>query len=445
MTGPDIINLGCRLNLAEGETIRTLLGARDTIVVNSCAVTNQAVRQTRQAIRRAYRARPEAELIVTGCAAQIDPAGFAAMPEVTRVIGNGEKLSSQAWEAADRVLVGDIMQVRETAPHLAASFDGHARAFVEVQNGCDHRCTFCTIPLGRGNSRSVPAGAVIDRIAMLVDGGHREVVLTGVDLTSYGPDLPGAPSLGQLVERILTHVPSLERLRLSSLDSIEIDDRLFALITQEPRVMPHLHLSLQAGDDMVLKRMKRRHSRAQSVAIVERLKAARPEIAIGADLIAGFPTETEAMFANTLALIDDCDIVHAHIFPYSSRDGTPAARMPQVEPETRKARAATLRAAAAARRGAWLAGLVGSEQQVLVERPGDRGHAGNFADVRLDRVYEVGAVLSLTILGLSDGILTSSRHPRESGDPSPPAGFKTDDNEMCSRFRGGDVASKVIA
>jgi threonylcarbamoyladenosine tRNA methylthiotransferase MtaB len=438
VTGPDIVNLGCRLNLAEGETIRALLGDRDTIVVNSCAVTNAAVRQTRQAIRRARRARPEAELVVTGCAAQIDPASFAAMPEVDRVIGNDRKLDAAAWKADLPIIVGDIMQVRETAPHLATSFDGHARAFVEVQNGCDHRCTFCAIPLGRGNSRSVPAGAAIDRIAMLVDAGHREVVLTGVDLTSYGPDLPGAPTLGQLVERILAHVPKLERLRLSSLDSIEIDDRLFALVTQEPRVMPHLHLSLQAGDDMVLKRMKRRHSRAQAVAIVERLKAARPEIAIGADLIAGFPTETDAMFANTLALIDDCDIVHAHIFPYSPRAGTPAARMPQVEPEIAKARAARLRDAAAARRSAWLRSLVGSTQAVLVERPGNRGHAGNFADVRLDGCHEVGSIQQIVVTEVADNML-KARHSRESGNPSPAVTAQRDRGKMGPRFRGDDV------
>ncbi|MGN6270549.1 MAG: tRNA (N(6)-L-threonylcarbamoyladenosine(37)-C(2))-methylthiotransferase MtaB [Sphingomonas sp.] len=444
MTGPDIINLGCRLNLAEGETIRALLRDRDTIVVNSCAVTNAAVRQTRQAIRRARRARPGAELVVTGCAAQIDPASFAAMPEVDRVIGNGEKLAPSAWEADTSVIVGDIMRVRETSPHLATSFDGHARAFVEVQNGCDHRCTFCAIPLGRGNSRSVPAGAVVERIAMLVDAGHREVVLTGVDLTSYGPDLPGAPTLGRLVERILTHVPKLARLRLSSLDSIEIDDRLFALVTQEARVMPHLHLSLQAGDDMVLKRMKRRHNRAQAVAIVERLKTARPEIAIGADLIAGFPTETKAMFANTLALIDDCDIVHAHIFPYSPRGGTPAARMPQVAGEVRKERAARLREAAARRRGEWLESLVGSKQDVLVERPGDRGHAGNFADVRLAGAHEVGSVQTVVIDEIVEGILTS-RHSRESGSPSPVRAAQRDGGEMGPRFRGDDAKESIFA
>ncbi len=403
ISSPQIINMGCRLNLAEGESIRALLVGRDMIVVNSCAVTNEAVKQTRQAIRRARREQPDAELVVTGCAAQIDPASFAAMPEVDRVIGNAEKLRAEAWESHDEVLVQDIMAVRETAPHLAASFSTHARAFVEVQNGCDHRCTFCAIPFGRGNSRSVPAGAVIDRIAALAEN-HAEIVLTGVDLTSYGPDLPGAPSLGQLVERILTHVPRLQRLRLSSLDGIEIDDRLFALLTQEPRLQPHVHLSLQAGDDMILKRMKRRHNRAESIALVERLKAARPEIAIGADLIAGFPTETEAMFANTLALLEDCDVVHPHIFPYSPRAGTPAARMPQVAPEIVKARAARLREAAATRRSRWLQSLIGSAQQVLVERPGDRGHAGNFAEVRMPH-SEVGDIVTVTIKAVQDGKL----------------------------------------
>ncbi|WP_448665006.1 tRNA (N(6)-L-threonylcarbamoyladenosine(37)-C(2))-methylthiotransferase MtaB [Sphingomonas sp. CJ20] len=402
-SSPHVINLGCRLNLAEGESIRALLSERDTVVVNSCAVTNEAVKQTRQAIRRARRERPDAELVVTGCAAQIDPQGFAAMPEVDRVIGNAEKLLPAAWASEAAVQVQDIMAVRDTAPHLAASFSTHARAFVEVQNGCDHRCTFCAIPFGRGNSRSVPAGAVIDRIAALAEH-HGEVVLTGVDLTSYGPDLPGAPSLGQLVERILTHVPHLRRLRLSSLDGIEVDDRLFALLTQEPRMMPHVHLSLQAGDDMILKRMKRRHTRADSVALVARLKAARPDIAIGADLIAGFPTEDDAMFANTLALIADCAIVHAHIFPYSPRSGTPAARMPQVAAPVIKARAARLRAAAADQRAAWLQSLVGTRQSILVERPGDRGHAGNFAEVRLAPT-QVGEIVTVTIAAVQDGKL----------------------------------------
>lgn len=398
--------MGCRLNLAEGESIRALLTGRDAIVVNSCAVTNEAVKQTRQAIRRARRERPEAELVVTGCAAQIDPQAFAAMPEVDRVIGNAEKLLPEAWASEARVQVQDILAVRETAPHLAASFSTHARAFVEVQNGCDHRCTFCAIPFGRGNSRSVPAGAVIDRIAMLAEA-HGEVVLTGVDLTSYGHDLPGSPTLGSLVERILKHVPKLQRLRLSSLDGIEVDDRLFALLTQEPRIMPHVHLSLQAGDDLILKRMKRRHSRGQSVALVERLRAARAEIAIGADLIAGFPTEDETMAANTLALIADCGVVHAHIFPYSPRAGTPAARMPQVASNAICERAARLRAAAAAQRARWLETLVGSRQQVLVERPGDRGHAGNFAEVRLSAPRQTGETVNVTIARVEDGKLVA--------------------------------------
>lgn len=398
--------MGCRLNLAEGESIRALLTGRDAIVVNSCAVTNEAVKQTRQAIRRARRERPEAELVVTGCAAQIDPQAFAAMPEVDRVIGNAEKLLPEAWSSDARVQVQDILAVRETAPHLAASFSTHARAFVEVQNGCDHRCTFCAIPFGRGNSRSVPAGAVIDRIAMLAEA-HGEVVLTGVDLTSYGHDLPGAPKLGSLVERVLRHVPKLQRLRLSSLDGIEVDDRLFALLTQEPRVMPHVHLSLQAGDDLILKRMKRRHSRAQSVALADRLRAARPEIAIGADLIAGFPTEDDTMFENTRALLADCGVVHAHIFPYSPRAGTPAARMPQVAPATIRDRAARLRAAAAEQRARWLESLVGSRQRVLVERPGDRGHAENFAEVRLTAPQQTGETVNVTIARVEDGKLVA--------------------------------------
>ncbi|OAN67145.1 tRNA (N(6)-L-threonylcarbamoyladenosine(37)-C(2))-methylthiotransferase MtaB [Sphingomonas sp. TDK1] len=406
LSSPLILNMGCRLNLAEGESIRALLTGRDAIVVNSCAVTNEAVKQTRQAIRRARRERPDAELVVTGCAAQIDPQAFAAMPEVDRVIGNAEKLLPEAWASEAKVQVQDILAVRETAPHLAASFSTHARAFVEVQNGCDHRCTFCAIPFGRGNSRSVPAGAVIDRIAMLAEA-HGEVVLTGVDLTSYGHDLPGAPTLGSLVERILKHVPRLQRLRLSSLDGIEVDDRLFALLTQEPRLMPHVHLSLQAGDDLILKRMKRRHSRAQSVALAERLRAARPEIAIGADLIAGFPTEDETMFANTLALIADCGVVHAHIFPYSPRAGTPAARMPQVAPATIRDRAARLRAAAAEQRANWLETLVGSRQQVLIERPGDRGHAENFAEVRLTAPRQTGETVNVTIARVEDGKLVA--------------------------------------
>ena len=414
MSGPEIITMGCRLNAAESEAMRMLAaGEEDLVIVNSCAVTNEAVRQTRQAIRKAKRARPEARVIVTGCAAQADPASFAAMAEVSRVIGNREKFDAGAFlgDLGEPVRVSDIMAVRETAPHLATGFSERSRAFVEVQNGCDHRCTFCIIPYGRGNSRSVPAGLVVDRIKALVDEGFREVVLTGVDVTSYGPDLPGSPSLGLLVERILRQVPSLSRLRLSSLDSVEIDARLEEIITGEKRVMPHLHMSFQAGDDMILKRMKRRHSRAQAVETVRRLKEIRPGIAIGADLIAGFPTETDEMAENSLRLIDDCDIVMGHIVPYSPRRGTPAARMPQVPPPVVKARAHRLREASARRRAAWLQSLVGTRQKVLAERGGN-GHAENFAPVRLPRGAETGGsaanrgdIVELVITGVEGGML----------------------------------------
>jgi threonylcarbamoyladenosine tRNA methylthiotransferase MtaB len=404
MAGPEIITFGCRLNIAESETMRQMsAGQDDLVLINSCAVTGEAVRQARQAIRRVRRARPDARIVVTGCAAQVDPAMFAAMPEVDQVLGNREKLESQA--GTERVRVSDIMAVRDTAPHLVSGFADHARAFVEVQNGCDHRCTFCIIPFGRGNSRSVPAGAVVERIRALVDEGYGEVVLTGVDVTSYGPDLPGAPTLGHLVERILTLVPGLKRLRLSSLDSVEIDERLFALITQEPRVMPHLHLSLQSGDDMILKRMKRRHTRAQAIALVERLRAARSEISIGADIIAGFPTETDAMFAKSLEMIAECGIVHGHIFPYSPRAGTPAARMPQVESCVIKSRAAQLRESSARMREAWLGSLVGTVQKVLVEGKGDTGHAENFAPVRFASAQSRGEIIPVFIAGLDAGAL----------------------------------------
>ena len=436
MSGPQIITLGCRLNIAESEAIREMAdGQDDLIVVNSCAVTAEAVRQTRQAIRRARRDRPEARIMVTGCAAQTEPETFAKMAEVDAVIGNHEKLDpshypssqrkpgSQAQrrahppetpasagvtdvlEAAEKVRVSDIMAVRDTAPHMASAFAEHARAFLEVQNGCDHRCTFCIIPYGRGNSRSVPAGAVIDKARELVDAGYQEIVLTGVDVTSYGSDLPGSPSLGLLVERILKAVPALPRLRLSSIDSVEIDERLFELLAHEPRMMPHLHLSLQAGDDMILKRMRRRHSRADAVRIVERLKAARPDISIGADIIAGFPTEDEAMFENSLKLVEQCAIVHGHIFPYSPRAGTPAARMPQVERTTIKARATRLRSACETQRQQWLQSLIGSTQSVLVERNGLTGHAENFAPVRFETPQPPSSITTATITALENGVL----------------------------------------
>ena len=357
---PDVITLGCRLNLAESETIRGLVGAEDMVVINGCGVTNEAIRQTRVAVRRARRDRPGAKIVVTGCASEMDRAGFVAMPEVDRVVPNAAKLLPATWGAFPN---------RKPARR-------HARAFLAVQNGCDHACTFCAIPSGRGSSRSEPIGQIVAAAADLVAEGAREIVLTGVDLTSY------EGGLGALVEAVLLGVPALPRLRLSSLDTIEIDDRLFDLITGEPRVMPHVHLSLQAGDDLILKRMKRRHRRAEAVAMVARLKARR-DIAVGADLIAGFPTEDAAAFANTLALLDDCDIVQAHVFPFSPRAGTPAARMPQVASATVKARAAQLRAAANARRQAWLAAQIGTVHRIVVEKPGDRGHAENFAEVRL--------------------------------------------------------------
>ncbi|MBV9884334.1 MAG: tRNA (N(6)-L-threonylcarbamoyladenosine(37)-C(2))-methylthiotransferase MtaB [Sphingomonadaceae bacterium] len=430
MDGPEVITLGCRLNAAESEAMRTLArDADDLVIVNSCAVTNEAVRQTRQAIRKAKRARPDARIFVTGCAAQVEPETFAAMPEVARVLGNREKMLPSSFRRrpestfsstgggveipafagmTERVRVSDIMQVRETAPHLAAGFAERSRAFVEVQNGCDHRCTFCIIPYGRGNSRSVPAGLVVERIKALAGEGCNEVVLTGVDVTSYGPDLPGAPSLGLLIERILRHVPELKRLRLSSLDCIELDERLFELATGEPRFMPHLHMSFQSGDDLVLKRMKRRHSRADAVTTVARLKAKRPEIAIGADLIAGFPTETDAMAENSLRLVADCDIVMGHIFPFSPKRGTPAARMPQVPPALVKERARRLREACAARKTPWLQGLVGSKQRVLVERD-VLGHAENFARVKIAPSHQGGGlsgqIIDVRITGVENEML----------------------------------------
>ena len=405
----DVINFGCRLNIAEGEAIRSALGdAGDVIVINSCAVTSEATRQARQAIRRAAKQRPGARIIVTGCAAQIDPAQFSAMPEVSSVIGNREKRDVSALLGPGAV--SDIFGSFDTLSPVTSGSD-HARAFIEVQNGCDHRCTFCIIPYGRGNSRSVPAGLVVEAVKAAVARGQQEVILTGVDLTSYGPDLPGAPTLGQLVERILKHVPDLKRLRLSSLDSIEIDERLFELITTEQRMMPHVHLSLQSGDDMILKRMKRRHSRAQAIALVQRLKNKRPELAIGADIIAGFPTETDAMFAGSRAMIDECDIVFGHIFPYSPRAGTPAALMPQVDRATVKARAAILRDTSAARRAAWLTNMIGSTQNVLIELGGQSGHAENFASVRLAERLESGNMAGHMIkarITASDGTTLSA-------------------------------------
>ncbi|HWA21615.1 MAG TPA: tRNA (N(6)-L-threonylcarbamoyladenosine(37)-C(2))-methylthiotransferase MtaB [Caulobacterales bacterium] len=368
----DLVTLGCRLNAAESERMAALAaeaGLKDAIIVNTCAVTNEAVRQSRQAIRKAARARPNAPVIVTGCAAQIDPAAFAAMPEVDRVLGNAEKMQRESfsWTGDEpRVRVADIMSVRETAPHLLEGFS-RTRAYVEVQTGCDHRCTFCIIPYGRGNARSVPAGAVIDQVRALAEKGCPEIVLTGVDLTSWGGDLPGAPALGNLVQRILKLVPDLPRLRLSSLDVIEMDDALFEAVAHDPRVAPHLHLSLQHGHDLILKRMKRRHSRAQAIELCGRLKAARPEIALGADLIAGFPTETEAHFETMLDFVDECALSFLHVFPFSPREGTPAALMPQLDRALVKARAARLRDKGAIRLRTHLDGWVGKSADALIE------------------------------------------------------------------------------
>ena len=388
----DILTLGCRLNSYESEVMRghaVAAGLQDAVIVNTCAVTAEAVRQARQAIRRARRERPGASIIVTGCAAQIDPASFAEMPEVTRVIGNEEKMKAETFTALDhladtpRVQVNDIMSVKETAAHLVDGLDGRARAFVQVQTGCDHRCTFCIIPYGRGNSRSVAAGEVVDQVKRLVATGHYEIVLTGVDLTSWGADLPNGPKLGNLVARILKLVPELKQLRLSSIDAIEIDEPLFELLAHEKRIAPHMHLSFQSGDDMILKRMKRRHSRADAINLCNRLREARPEMAFGADLIAGFPTETDEMFANTLASVDECGIDYLHVFPYSPRPQTPAAKMPQVARDVVKARAARLREKGAERLGLRLDRHVGAEAWALVEA-GNRARLPDFTPVRID-------------------------------------------------------------
>lgn len=401
--------MGCRLNLAESNALaEQLADAGDLIVVNSCAVTNEAVRQTRQAIRQASKRRPDARIVVTGCAAQVDPESFAAMPEVTTVLGNAEKQRPDLFLEGFRnseILVSDIMALKETTPHLVHAFSGKTRAFVEVQNGCDHRCTFCIIPYGRGDSRSVPAGSVIEHVKMLIERGFNEVVLTGVDVTSYGHDLPGRPNLGQLVERIMKYVPTLPRLRLSSIDGVEIDDRLFDLITKEPRVMPHVHLSLQAGDNMILKRMKRRHSRELAIELVQRMQSIRPDIAIGADIIAGFPTESDAMFANSIDLVRQCRIIHGHIFPYSPKNGTPAALMPQVAAKTIKDRARVLREAVSVERERWLASLMNSTQIIAVEMGGMGGHAENFAYVKLDRASAEGSIVAAKVTGHRDGQL----------------------------------------
>jgi threonylcarbamoyladenosine tRNA methylthiotransferase MtaB len=406
--GVEVVTFGCRLNAAEAEVIRREAqgaGFTNTVVVNTCAVTAEAVRQARQTIRALRRARPEANIIVTGCAAQTEPDTFAAMSETDQVLGNAEKLSAAAWRQAratfdvsdaPKAIVNDIMAVKETAAHLIDAFEGRTRAFVQVQNGCDHRCTFCIIPYGRGNSRSVPIGAVVDDVRRLVANGYCEIVLTGVDITAYGADLPGAPRLGTLVKQILKHVPELKRLRLSSIDSVEADRDLLDVIASEGRLMPHLHLSLQAGDDLILKRMKRRHSRRDAIAFCEEIRRLRPEVAFGADLIAGFPTESDAMFGNSLSLIDECGLTHLHVFPFSPRPGTPAARMPQLDRAIIKERARRLRERGGAALRRHLDGEVGATRRVLTET-NDSGRTEQFTPVRLGTPTEPGAIVALKI------------------------------------------------
>ena len=410
----DVVTFGCRLNAFESEVIAREAenaGLSDTIVINSCAVTNEAVAQARQSIRRLKRERPEARIVVTGCAAQTQPEMFAGMAEGDRVVGNDEKMRGQAWRdthaaldsgfgvaGSEKIAVADIMAVKEMAPHLLEGFQkGLPRVFVQVQNGCDHRCTFCIIPYGRGNSRSVPMGAVVEQVRALVERGHAEIVLTGVDLTSYGADLPGTPKLGQLTKQILRHVPELKRLRISSIDSIEADRDLLDVIADDDRLMPHLHLSLQSGDDMILKRMKRRHSRQHAIDFCAEVRRLRPDIALGADIIAGFPTETEEMFSRSLALVEECDLTFLHVFPYSPRPGTPAARMPQVAGGAIKERGKRLRATGEAALRKRLAAEVASKRQVLIES-GTQGRTEHFLPVAISGETP-GAVRALMMTG----------------------------------------------
>ncbi len=421
MKTPVFANLGCRLNAYETEAMKELgtqAGLENAVVINTCAVTSEAVRSSKQQIRRLRRENPDAQIIVTGCAAQTEPQTFAAMDEVTLVIGNNEKMQAQTWNnlakgpdfvgATEKILVDDIMSVRETASHLIDGFGTRSRAYVQVQNGCDHRCTFCIIPYGRGNSRSVPAGVVVDQIKRLVDKGYHEVVLTGVDMTSWGADLPAMPKLGDLVQRILRLVPDLPRLRISSIDSVEADPALIDAIATDRRLMPHLHLSLQAGDNMILKRMKRRHSREDAIAFCTDMRKARPDIIYGADIIAGFPTETEEMFQNSLDLVADCCLTWLHVFPYSPREGTPAARIPQLDRSIIKQRAARLRAVGAKQVAMHLATQVGKTHNVLMENP-RMGRTEGFTEVVFDSDQPEGQIVQTQITGVSGHQLTGHR------------------------------------
>ncbi|MCO4776026.1 tRNA (N(6)-L-threonylcarbamoyladenosine(37)-C(2))-methylthiotransferase MtaB [Lentibacter algarum] len=415
MSAPKFTTLGCRLNAYESEAMRelaTAAGLSNVQVINTCAVTAEAVRKAKKEIRKLARENPDAPIIVTGCAAQTEPETFAAMAEVTRVVGNHEKMQPDTWQSlapdligeTEKVIVNDIMSVTETAGHMIDGFGTRSRAYVQVQNGCDHRCTFCIIPYGRGNSRSVPAGVVVEQIKRLVGRGFNEVVLTGVDLTSWGADLPATPRFGDLVMRILKLVPDLPRLRISSIDSIEADDNLMQAIATEPRLMPHLHLSLQHGDDLILKRMKRRHLRDDAIRFTEDALKLRPEMTFGADIIAGFPTETEAHFANSLKLVDDCQLTWLHVFPYSAREGTPAARMPAVNGAAIKERAAALRAAGERRVAMHLATQQGRQHSILMENP-HMGRTEQFTEVRFDLPQTEGALVSGRITGQDGAVL----------------------------------------
>lgn len=399
-TEPQVLTFGCRLNTYESEVMRTHAknaGLNDAIIVNTCAVTKEAERQARQSIRRARRENPNARIIVTGCAAQINPQSYADMPEVNQVIGNDLKLKAETWglPGEEKVMVNDIMSVTETASHLIEGYDDHARAFLQVQNGCDHRCTFCIIPYGRGNSRSVPIGVIAEQVKTLVAAGYNELVFTGVDVTSYGADLPGQPTLGQMIRRVLALVPDLKRLRLSSLDPVEMDDDLWRLIAEEPRLMPHLHLSLQAGDDMILKRMKRRHLRQDVIDVCNRARQLRPDMVFGCDIIAGFPTEDDDMFENTRKIVEECDLTFLHVFPYSEREGTPAARIPrQVPVPVRKERAAILRDLGEKQLQKFLKSHENQIRTVVVEK-NNIGRTEHFAEVILEGNYEVGTLLTV--------------------------------------------------
>lgn len=409
----EVITFGCRLNSYESEVMKqhaAAAGFKNTVIINTCAVTAEAERQARQTIRKIRRERPEAKIIVTGCSAQIKPDSYAEMAEVNFVIGNHEKLKAETFAnlGTEKLVVNDIQSVRETAGHLLAGFDGRARAFVQVQNGCDHRCTFCIIPYGRGPSRSVPIGVVVEQVQALVASGYQEIVLTGVDITSYGPDLPGQPTLGQMIRRLLAQVPQLPRLRLSSLDPVEIDDDLWQLISSEPRLMPHLHLSVQAGDDMVLKRMKRRHNRQDVIDVCARARALRPDMVFGADIIAGFPTETEAMFQNTLTLVEECELTWLHVFPYSARSGTPAAKMPQVPMPVRKERAARLRALGEKMEERLAARLHHQTVELLMETE-TLGRSREYAEVTVNKKMPVGVLMQARVTGFVSGGLSGQQ------------------------------------